>query len=78
MNVDPLRLVTPEERVVAISLLRRAAEKGRLSDAELQRRLEGFFTDHVDPQYDLYQGGGSKSGLRTQKSPPLRPKPSAS
>ncbi|KAB7744238.1 DUF1707 domain-containing protein [Nostocoides sp. F2B08] len=39
MNVDPLRLVTPEERVVAISLLRRAAEKGRLSDAELQRRL---------------------------------------
>ncbi|MGA8046197.1 MAG: DUF1707 domain-containing protein [Dermatophilaceae bacterium] len=39
MDVDPLRLVTQEERVVAISLLRRAAEKGRLSQAELDRRL---------------------------------------
>lgn len=39
MHVDPLRLVTQEERVVAISLLRRAAEKGRLSQAELDRRL---------------------------------------
>lgn len=39
MNVDPIRQITEEERVVAISLLRRAAERGRVSSQELERRL---------------------------------------
>jgi hypothetical protein len=39
MRVDPLRLATAEERVVAISLLRRASEHGRLSGSEFQRRV---------------------------------------
>ena len=30
---------------------------------ELKARLDAFFARHADPQYDLYQGGGSKTHL---------------
>lgn len=41
---------------------------------ELRKRLEAFFAEYVDPQYDLYRDGASKSGLRTQPMAiPLRP-----
>ena len=39
MEVDPLHVVTEQERVVAITLLRRAAERGKLTAPELDRRL---------------------------------------
>lgn len=35
--------------------------------AELKGRLDSFFQRHADPKWDLWNGGGSKTGLITQK-----------
>lgn len=37
-------------------------------EAELARRLEGFFAKYSDPKYDLYRGGTSKSLLITRRT----------
>lgn len=44
--------------------------------AELQQRLDAFFTKHARPRYDLWNGGGSKTKLLVMDAPVLDvPKP---
>jgi arylsulfatase A-like enzyme len=47
-----------------------AAEQSSMK-AQLENQLVAFFDKYVDPKYDLYRGGASKSKLLTQ--PELKP-----
>jgi arylsulfatase A-like enzyme len=42
---------------------------------QLAARLEAFFARYVDPKYDLWHGGGSKTLLLTSKQPSLPHRP---
>jgi len=57
----------PGERTNLVGRSEHAAVRDQLA-----ARLEAFFARYVDPKYDLWHGGGSKTLLLTSEQKPLR------